>query len=131
MISLWCNKLELNMCKTKEICIDFRTSGQFDGPLCIGGEAVEVTDTFKFLGITFNNKMTFGPHVQGVYKKVPAKTVPLRYVRSCHVDPKLLLFLYRSIIDSVLTYCNIFFFLLCLSHTKICFSVSAKLLPRS
>ena len=70
-ISAWCkeNFLELNMCKTKELCIDFRTSGQFDGPLCFGGETVEVTDTFKYLGITLDNKLTFGPRVQGVYKK--------------------------------------------------------------
>ena len=48
MISVWCNEnfLELNVCKTKELCIDFCMSDQFDGPLCIGGEAVEVTDTF-------------------------------------------------------------------------------------
>ena len=71
MISVWCkeNFLELNVCKTKELCIDFRTSGQFDEPLYIGGEAVEVTDTFEYRGITFDNKLTFGPHVQGVYKK--------------------------------------------------------------
>ena len=67
-ISMWCkeNFLELNVCKTKELCIDFHTSDQFDGPLCIGGEAVEVMDTFKCLGITLDNKLTFGPHVQGV-----------------------------------------------------------------
>ena len=63
MISVWCkeNFLELNVCKTKELCIDFRTSGQFDVPLSIGGEAVEVTDTFKYIGITRDNKLTFGP----------------------------------------------------------------------
>ena len=67
MISVWCkeNYLELNVCKTKEFCIGFRISGQFDGPLCIGGETVEVTDTFKYLVITLDNKMKFGPHVQG------------------------------------------------------------------
>ena len=54
MISVWCkeNFLELNVCNIKEFCIDFRTSGKFDGPLRIGGEAVEVTDTFEYLGIT-------------------------------------------------------------------------------
>ena len=48
--------------------IDFRTSGQFDGSLCIGGKAVEVTDTFKYLGITLDNKLTFGPMFK-VYTK--------------------------------------------------------------
>ena len=34
-ISAWCkeNFLELNVCKTKELYIDFCTSSQFDGPL--------------------------------------------------------------------------------------------------
>ena len=54
------------MCKTKELCIDFHTSGQFDGLLCIDDEAVEVTYTFKYLGITLDEKLTFGPHVQDV-----------------------------------------------------------------
>ena len=68
MMSVWCkeNFLELNVCKTKELSIDFCTSGLFDGPLCIGGEAVEVMDTSKYLGITLDDKLTFGPHVQGV-----------------------------------------------------------------
>ena len=71
VISVWCkeNFLELKMCKTKELCIKFGFSGQSDGPLFGDDEAVAVTDTFKYLGVTLHNKMTFGPHVQGVYKK--------------------------------------------------------------
>ena len=57
------NFLELIVCKTTELCTDFRTSGQFERPLCIGDEAVEVTDIFKYIGITLDNKLTFGPHV--------------------------------------------------------------------
>ena len=136
MISMWCkeNFLELNVCKRKELCIDFCTSGQFDGPLCIGGEALKVTDTFKYLGVTLDNQMMFGPHVwspclvpmigphvQGVYKKCQQRLYLLRKLRSIHVDPKLLLLLYRSVIESVLTCCSICFSLLCLSHTKYAF----------
>ena len=122
-ISMWCkeNFLELNLCKRKELCIDFCTSGQFDGPLCIGGEALKVTDTFKYLGVTIDNQMMFGPHVQGLYKKFQQRLYLLRKLRSFHVDPKLLLLLYRNIIESVLTYCSICFSLLCLSHTKYAF----------
>ena len=102
MITVWCkeNFLELNVCKTKELCIDFRTSGQFDGPLRIGGDAVEVTDTSKYLGITLDNKMTFGPHVQCVYKKCQQRLHLLKKLRSVNVDPKLVLLLYRSTIVS-------------------------------
>ena len=133
MISVWCkeNFLELNVCKTKELCIDFRTSSQFSGPLCIGGEAVEVTDIFKYLGVTFDNKMTFSPYVQGVYKKCQQRLYLLRKLRLFRVDPKLLLLLYRNIMKSMLTYYNVCFSLLYLYHTKICFSASAKLLPIS
>ena len=95
------------MCKTKELRIDFRTSGQFDGPLFIG--------FIEYLGVTLDNKMTFGPHVQGVYKKCQQRLYLLRKLRSFHVDPKLLLMLFGSIIESVLTYCSICFFLLSVS----------------
>ena len=104
MISVWCkeNFLVQNVSKTKELCIDFRTSGQFDGPLSIGGEAVEVMDTFKYVGITLDSKLTFG-----VYKKCQQRLYLLRKLRSFHVDPKLLLLLYMNIIESVLTNCSI------------------------
>ena len=133
MISMWCKEhfLELNVCKTKELCIDFCTSGLFDGPLCNGGEAVEVTDTFKYLGITLDNNLTFGSHVQGVYRKCQQRLYLLRKLRSFHVDPKLLLLLYKNIIESVLTYCNICFFPAMSVSKKICFSTSAKLLTRT
>ena len=132
MISVWCkeNFLELNVCKTKEFCIDFRTSGQFDGPLCIGGEAVEVTDIFKYHCITLDNKLMFGPQVQGVCKKCQQRLYLLRKLRLFHVDPKLLLLLYRGVIGSVLTYCSISFFPVTSVSKKI-YSASPKLLPRS
>ena len=121
MISVWCKEtfLELNVCKTKELCIDFRTSGQFDGSLCIDGEAVEVTDTSIYLDITLDNKLTFGPHVQGVYNKRQQRQYMLRKLRSFHVDTKLLVLqeYYRVIIDILL---YLFFSLLCLSQTKTC-----------
>ena len=79
---------------------------------------MKVTNTFKYLGITFDNKLTFGPHVQGVYKKCQQRLYLLRKLRSFHVDPKLQLLLYSSIRESVLTYCNICFLLLCLSQRK-------------
>ena len=132
MISVWCKDifLELNACKTKELCIDFRTSGQFGGPLCIGGEAVEVTDTFKYLGITLDSKLTFGHHVQSVYNKCQQRLYLLRKLRSFHVDRKLILLLYRGIIESVLTYCSICFFFTAVSVSnknillRICKTVS-------
>ena len=116
MISVWCkeNFLELNVSKTKELCIDFRTSSQFSGPLCIGGEAVEVTDIFKYLDVTFDNKMMFSPYVQGVYKKCQQRLYLLRKLRLFRVDPKLLLLLTRNIMKSMLTYYNI------------CFSITQK-----
>ena len=73
---------------------------------------MEVTDTFKYIVITLNKKLTFGPHVQGVFKKCQQRLYLIRKLRSFHVDPKLLLLLYMSIIESALTYCSICFSLL-------------------
>ena len=49
------NNLELNVSKTKEI-IDFRTTRNIQkSPLVINDSAVEIVDTFKFLGIHISN----------------------------------------------------------------------------
>ena len=71
---------------------------------------MEVTDTFKYLGVTLDTKLTFGLHVQGVYKKCQQRLYLLRKLRPFHVETKPLLLLYMSSIESMLTYCIICFF---------------------
>ena len=56
----WCDKnyLYLNVSKTKEMCIDFRKNQRSPNPVYIKGEAVERVDTYKYLGVVFDSKLT-------------------------------------------------------------------------
>jgi len=108
----WCteNFLHLSVGKTKEMCFDFRKSGHFDGSLYINGEPVEVVDSFKYLGVHIDNKLSFSTHVQSVNKECQQRLYLLRKMKLFDVDSKLLLFLYRSIVESVLTFCAVCFY---------------------
>lgn len=52
-LSVWCNNnnLSLNVAKTKELIIDFRKSNSTHLPVCVNNAAVEIVNSFKFLGI--------------------------------------------------------------------------------
>ena len=98
--SSWCsnNFLHLNVSKTKEMCIDFN------------GEPVEQVDSFKYIGVILDDKLSFTEHVTAVKKKSQQRLHVLRKLRAFYVDPLLLLRLYRSIIEPLLTYCSICYY---------------------
>ena len=106
--SNWCNKhhLELNVSKTKELIVDFRRGQNSIEPVMIGNDAVEIVDTFKYLGVVLDSKLDFKAHVQAVQKKSQQRLHVLRRLRSFELDPKLIQNLYRSIIEPILTYCG-------------------------
>ena len=74
--SNWCSKkiLHLNVSKTKEMCIDFRRNRTVNSPIVINGEPVEQVDSFKYLGVILDGKLSFTKHVTAVQKKVSAAT---------------------------------------------------------
>ena len=56
----WCdsNHLVLNVTKTKEMVIDFRKQTKVADLIVIIKKDVERVDTFKYLGIVIDNKLT-------------------------------------------------------------------------
>ena len=70
----WCgdNHLHLNVSKTKEIQID-PTLPQH--PIIINAQTVAVVDSFKYLGVTLDNKLRFDQHTTDIQKKEPPKTI--------------------------------------------------------
>ena len=103
--SSWCsnNFLHVNVSKTKEMCIDFRRNRTFISPIIINGEPVEHVDSFKYLAF----------HLQSMLQpcKRSLSSDFLRMLRAFYVDPLLLLLrLYRSIIEPLLTYCSICYY---------------------
>ncbi|KAK2177640.1 hypothetical protein NP493_588g01017 [Ridgeia piscesae] len=110
--SSWCsaNFLHLNVSKTKEICIDFRRNRTVISPIAINGEPVEQVDSFKYLGVVLDTKLTFTEHLTAVQKKSQQRLHVLRKLRAFSVDPKPLLCLYRSITEPLIMYCSTYYY---------------------
>ncbi|KAK2187155.1 hypothetical protein NP493_173g01013 [Ridgeia piscesae] len=92
------------------MCIDFRRNRTVISPIVINGEPVEQVDSFKYLGVILDEKLSFTEHVTAVQKKSQQRLHVLRKLRAFYVDPLLLLRLYRSIIEPLLTYCSICYY---------------------
>ena len=92
------------------MCIDFHRNRTVISPIVINGEPVEQVDSFKYLGVMLDDKLSFKEHVTAVQKKSQQRLYVLRKLRAFYVDPLLLLCLYRSIIESLLIYCSICYY---------------------
>ena len=92
------------------MCIDFRRNWTVISPIVVNGEHVEQVDSFKYLGVMLDGKLSFTEHVTAVQKKSQQRLHVLRKLRAFYVDPLLFLRLYRSIIEPLLTYCSICYY---------------------
>ena len=60
--------MHLNVSKTKEMCIDFRCNRTVISPIIINGELVEQVDSFKYLGVVLDTKLSFTEHDTAMQK---------------------------------------------------------------
>lgn len=105
----WCadNHLQINVNKTKELLFS-PPSPQH--PTTINTQTVETVDTFKYLGITMDNKLTFDQHTTDIQKRSQQRLSAIRKLKGLYVAPHFLLLLYQSIIQPILLYCSTCFF---------------------
>ena len=92
--------------------IDFRKSAQHNHhlPLHINGEEVERVTSFKFLGLTLTEELSWDNNTASVLGKAQQCLFYLRKLRKEHLPKRLLSNFYRCAIESVLTYClNVWF----------------------
>ena len=102
----WCGEhnLALNVDKTKEIVIDFRTSNRTDHPpLFINGAEVEQVESTKFLGVHISNDLSWSLHTETIAKKARQRLFFLRKLKDAHMPPRILSTFYRGAVESVLT----------------------------
>ena len=105
----WCeeNKLLLNTDKTKELIIDFRIKKDPIDPVFIKNKQIDQVDSYKYLGITIDNKLNWDLQATSVFKKVNKRMYFLRKLGSFKVDSTLLSLFYNSVIQSIISFCVI------------------------
>jgi hypothetical protein len=67
--------LILNVGKTKEMVVDFRKKPAPLNPLLIKGEAIETCKSYKYLGLTISEDLTWEVHVDTARKKAMKKNI--------------------------------------------------------
>ena len=77
-----------------------------DPELTLDGKQIEVVPEFKFLGLLFDSKLSFIPHINYLSNKCHKALNLLRVVSSMDwaADRKVLLRLYRTLVRSKLDY---------------------------
>ena len=97
--------LELNVGKTKEICITGgRKQDPSTRPIIINREHVEMVSVFKYLGTILDSNLRFTDNTNFIFKKAQQRLFLLRKLKSFNVSKNILASVYRSLVESVLTF---------------------------
>ena len=105
-MSGWCvaNDLDLKVIKTKEMVFDRRKNKSPLLPLTISGEEVEQVDSFRFLGVTISNDLSWAVHTDLSVRKAHQRLYFLRQLRKFKVSSSIMSQFYRAAVESLLTF---------------------------
>ena len=95
------NYLELNVSKTKEMVIDFRTSSSKPSPIVLKGSNVERVFSYKYLGIVIDDKLSWHVYIDSLIKILNTMMYFLRRLNFFNIDVKIFALFYDSIVESV------------------------------
>lgn len=113
----WCRSScrLLNVNKTKEIIIDYRTGSQSHQCLRLNGEEVAIVTEHKYLGTIVDNKLKWNSNIDTIYKKGMQRLHFMRRLRQFRVDREIMLLFYHSFVESTLLFllCSLVFLLVC------------------
>ena len=73
-------------------------------PILINNQEVEIVKSFKYLGTVLDERLSFCEHVDYVYKRAQQRLFLLRKLKSFDVSQHILQLVYRSLIESVLSF---------------------------
>ena len=104
--------LKLNVKKTKELFIEEHRARDTSllKPVRIKTEDVESVKTFKYLGTVLDSNLSFTTHVDTVCKKANQRMYLIQKLKTFDVDKKMLEMIYRSLVESILTFNIITFY---------------------
>ena len=121
MIEDWADKNGCKFSQSKTVCVHFckRRGLHPNSYLVCYNNPIPVKKETKFLGILFDSKLTFVPHIKGLKKKCVKALNSLRVVSYTDWggDPTVLLRLYRDLVRSKLDYGCFIYGAACKSYT--------------
>ena len=108
----WCdsNHLDLNIKKTEEMIVDFRSVSEDIQPLKIKGEDVRIVHKYKYLGTTLDDKLNWTENVDTICKKANQRLFFLRKLRQYKVNATIKYHFYQSVVESMLLYNQVCYF---------------------
>ena len=110
-LEVWCNENGFKFSPTKTNCVHFtkKRNAALQPNLCLNGQKIPVVAESKFLGVIFDSKLTFIPHIEYLKAKCQKALNLLRVVANMEWggDREVLLRLYRSLVRSKLDYGSI------------------------
>ena len=103
---VWCdqNFLDLNVSKTKEMVIDFRTKREAPPPVILKGSEVDRVKSFKYLGVVFDDMLNWKENTNSLIKKVNTRFYCFNKLKSFKISKHLLQMFYSSVISGVLSF---------------------------
>jgi hypothetical protein len=75
------DNLSLNVIKTKEMIVDYRKRRTEHAPILIDWAVVEQVESFKFLGVHINNKLSWSKHTKTAVKRGQQNLFPVRRLK--------------------------------------------------
>ena len=104
IFSSWCssNRLTINLDKTAYMLISNRTNSIQQGP-SLNNTAITYVNSYKFLGVTFDNRLSFTNHIDHICNKV-SKSIGILYKLKEYLPLQSMISLYYSLIYPYFSY---------------------------
>ena len=93
-----------------EMFVDFRKDRNEYETLSIKNEDVKVVRSYKYLGVYIDDQLNFSENAQYLFKKGIQRIHFLRLLNNMNVDKQIMSLFYRTIVESVMSYCIISWF---------------------
>ena len=109
ILSEWCNKWRIRLSQNKTKLIHFnRQRNATNLTVTINKQPITVCKEAKFLGITFDRRLTFNPHFKNQRRTAIGRLIKLRSLTSQRVGPSdtTMIRLYKCYVRSLLEYGN-------------------------
>ena len=107
-----CNRLGLKVSAAKTKAMSFHSSTKNPYPAHIQGQVIEWVNSYKYLGITLDKKLTYNRHINGLRGRISARLNMLRYMSACAggASMRVQRMFYLATIRSLMEYLNQIFF---------------------